>query len=458
MNYSTTSRATGANVEDAQQAVSKADLADVADTRKPMRLGLWALAIGLGGFMAWATFAPLNNGVPTQGTVILASKRKPVQHLTGGLVSEFLVHEGEVVKADQVLARLNPAVSRASFTAVRQNYLTLSATQSRLLAELAGAKSITFSEEILKSDDAVVRAQVQIQRQVFDSRRESLESALRELEASREGQANALKGLEAQLEGRRRQVAVLQEQVRALTPLTAEGYSPRMRLMDLERDLAGQQASITDLMENINRLRSTLVELRSRAETRVQEYRKESSTLLAQVHRELQGEREKFNAVTEDLERTEIRAPVDGQVVGLMLQSAGAVLPPGQKLMDIVPQNEPLILEAKIPPLQVDRVRVGQHTDVRFSGFVRTPTLVVDGRVLSISHDVLTEPYPAPGGSPTYYLARLEITPEGMEKLGGRQMQAGMQAEVLIKTGETTMLRYLMAPLTKRVAASLKED
>jgi protease secretion system membrane fusion protein len=222
--------------------------------------------------------------------------------------------------------------------------------------------------------------------------------------------------------------------------------------------LAGQQASITDLMENINRLRSTLVELRSRAETRVQEYRKESSTLLAQVHRELQGEREKFNAVTEDLERTEIRAPVDGQVVGLMLQSAGAVLPPGQKLMDIVPQNEPLILEAKIPPLQVDRVRVGQHTDVRFSGFVRTPTLVVDGRVLSISHDVLTEPYPAPGGSPTYYLARLEITPEGMEKLGGRQMQAGMQAEVLIKTGETTMLRYLMAPLTKRVAASLKED
>jgi protease secretion system membrane fusion protein len=408
--------------------------------------------------MAWATFAPLNSGVPVPGTVTLASKRKPVQHLSGGLVSEFLVHEGEVVKAQQVLAKLNPALSRASFTVVRQNVLTLSATESRLMAELAGEPTVRFSPEILDAEDDVVKVHVQIQRQVFQSRREALQSSLRELEASREGQANLLKGLEAQLEGRRRQVGLLQEQLRGLGPLTAEGYSPRLRLLDMERDLAGQQAAILDTQENINRLRSSLVELRSRAETRLQEYRRESSTQLAQVHRELQGEREKLRAVTEELDRTEIRAPVDGQVVGLQIQSVGAVVPPGQKLMDIVPINEPLVVEAKVPPQHIDRVRIGQHTDVRFSGFARTPQLVVDGQLQSISRDVLTEQYPMPGGSPSYYLARVEITPDGMQKLGGRQMQPGMQTEVLIKTGESTLLRYLMTPLTRRIAASMKED
>lgn len=445
-------------VQDVQAVETTSDTSSVADTRKPMRLGLWALTIGLGGFMAWAAFAPLDSGVPTQGTVTVATKRKPVQHLTGGLVSEFLVHEGQVVKAQEVLARLNPSVSRANFTAVRQNFLTLSATESRLLAELAGARTVEFAREILEADDPVVAAQVQIQRQVFQSRRDALESGLKEIASAADGQGNVLKGLEAQLQGRLRQVSLLQEQIKSLASLTDEGYSPRMRLMEMERDLAGQLASVTDLRENINRIRASLQELQNRAETRRQDYRKESSTLLAQVHRELQGEREKFRAVTEDLERTEIRAPVAGQVVGLQIQSAGAVLPPGQKLMDIVPLDEPLVLEAKIPPMHIDRVRIGQHTDVRFSGFARTPQIVVDGQVLSISKDVLTEPYPMPGGSPTYYLARVEITPDGMQKLGNRQMQPGMQAEVLIKTGERSMLGYLLGPLTKRIAASMKEE
>ena len=154
------------------------------------------------------------------------------------------------------------------------------------------------------------------------------------------------------------------------------------------------------------------------------------------------------------MERTIIRSPAEGQVVGLMAQAVGAVIGSGQKIMDIVPQNETLVLEAKIPPHLIDRVAVGERTDVRFNTFAHSPQLVVDGIVTSVSGDLLTD---QPTGM-TYYLARVNVTSEGMKILGDRQMLAGMPAEVVIITGERSMLVYLLRPLLKRMASSMKEE
>ena len=161
-------------------------------------------------------------------------------------------------------------------------------------------------------------------------------------------------------------------------------------------------------------------------------------------------------AITGELGRTQIKAPVDGQVVGLTMSSLGGVVSPGQRLMDIVPVGQALVLDAKVPPAVIDRIKQGDATEVRFSSFANTPTLVVEGKVMSLSHDVISEQ--VPGGVISFYPARVEITPAGMKALGPRALQPGMQAEVLIKTGERTLLAYLLHPLTKRIAAAMIEE
>jgi protease secretion system membrane fusion protein len=162
-------------------------------------------------------------------------------------------------------------------------------------------------------------------------------------------------------------------------------------------------------------------------------------------------------AAQEELARTVIRAPAGGQVVGVSPQlTIGGIVQPGDRLMDIVPEGEPLLLEARIEPHLIDRVQAGLETDIRFNAFSHSPQLVVQGKVVSVSGDLLTDRQG--GTNMSYYLARVEVTPEGMETLGGRRMQPGMPAEVIIRTGERSLLTYLLGPLTKRLAASMTEE
>jgi protease secretion system membrane fusion protein len=198
-----------------------------------------------------------------------------------------------------------------------------------------------------------------------------------------------------------------------------------------------------------------VAELSQRSMSRKQEYRKEIESQLADVTREVQSDAERFIAATADLDRTEIKSPASGQVVGLSVQTVGAVLQPGQKLLDVVPDRQTLLLEAHIPPHLIDKIQNGLPTDIRFNTFAHSPQLVVQGKVLSVSGDLLADP-----ANPqfSYFLARVQVTPEGMKTLGTRQMQPGMPAEIVIKTGERSLLTYLLHPLTKRMAASLKEE
>jgi protease secretion system membrane fusion protein len=218
--------------------------------------------------------------------------------------------------------------------------------------------------------------------------------------------------------------------------------------------MADVMGSISEALGGQARMRSAILETRQRIQTQRAEYRKEVESQLAEVQREVEAEQERFKAVAEDLVRTEIRAPAAGQVVGLTVQSAGAVIAPGQKIMDIVPRNETLMLDAQIPPHVIDRVRPDQPVDVRFSGFAHSPQLVVEGTLVSLSTDILVDE----ATRVPYYLGRVAITPEGLRQLGNRQLQPGMQAEVVIRGGERSLLTYLLHPLTKRIAASMKEE
>jgi protease secretion system membrane fusion protein len=445
-------------VQDAQVVTSNEDDGPRAssDTRAVARTGLLVLAVGFGGFLLWAGLAPLDEGVPTMGMVTLDTKRKTVQHLSGGIVKEVLVQEGQQVKEGQPLLRLEGAVAKANYEAVRQRYLGYRAMQSRLFAEQAGRDSIDFHPDVKATmNDPLIMQQVNTQQQLIQARRAALAADLQGIEESMQGLKEQLGSYQNILVQRRSQLALLTEELTNTRGMVKEGYAPRNRQLELERMVAESNAAIADLTGNSLRVSRQVAELTQRSLARKQEYRKEIESQLSDVTREVQSDVEKFVAVTADLDRMEIKAPANGQVVGLTVQTVGAVLQAGQKLLDVVPDQQTLLLEAHIPPHLIDKVQTGLMADIRFNSFAHSPQLVVDGKVMSVSGDLLTDPQQP---QYSYYLARVQVTAGGMKTLGARQMQPGMPAEIVIKTGERSLLTYLMHPLTKRMAASMKEE
>lgn len=428
-----------------------------ADTASIARKALWALGIGFGGFLIWAALAPLDEGVPTSGMVAIDTKRKAIQHLTGGIVKEVLVREGEMVKEGQVLVRLDEAVTKANYESARQRYLGLSAMQTRLRAEQSEASKLVFDKDVLDAvaADPYVAQQVNNQRQLFDTRRAGLQSDLQGLQESMEGVKAQRDAARLMLVQRQQQLALLKEELTNTRELVKDGYAPRNRQLELERMVADVQANIADLTGNSIRTERAIAELGQRMSSRKAEYRKEVESQLADVAREVQADAEKFVAEKANLQRVEIRSPSAGQVVGLTVQTVGGVVQPGQKLMDVVPDEQALLLETRIAPHLIDKVHAGLSADIRFNTFAHSPQLVVEGKVLSVSGDLLTDPQ---NPQIAYYLARLQVTPQGMKSLGQRQMQPGMPAEVVVKTGERSMLKYLLNPLLKRLAGSMKEE
>ncbi len=366
------------------------------DTRSPIRLGIWILLVGFGGFLLWAALAPLDEGVPCQGTVSIATKRKVVANLRGGSVEKVFVKEGQLVREGDVLMKLDAQTAKARYDEVHQHYLGMRATADRLIAEMKGAGSITFHKDLQSDlDRSLAEQNMQNQRRLFLSRMQSLK--------------------------------IINDQLNGMKALVKEGFAPVSQQRDLE-------LKISDFMTN-------------------------TASQLAQVQLEVGADAEKTRALAQELADTEVRAPASGQVVGLQIQSVGAVIQPGQKIMDIVPLNEGLLIDAKVSPQLIDSIRKGLPVEVSFFSFAHSPQLVVNGEVESVSRDIVTDPGVnpmMPGAS--YYLARVFVTAEGMKTLGKRQMQPGMPVQVIVKTGERSLLTYLVDPLFKRITVSMKEE
>ncbi len=441
----------------ARDATDVEDARPKTDTRPVIRLGFWVLVVGFGLFMAWAAWAPLDEGVAAPATVSVETRRKPIQHLQGGVIKSVEVKEGQEVHEGDPLVVLDDSAVRATYEAIRQNYLSQRALESRLIAEATNTSTITFHPDLLEHPDAVAQQLMAVQQQVLAARHAAQSAEFAAADQSIAGYETQIAGLRRILENRRQQAALQSRQLDNVKGLAEEGFAPRNQALQLEQQQADLRASMNDLETNIARAGNAILEIKQRVAQRKQEYVKEVSSQLADVRREVQANQERLAAISADLSRMVLRAPVDGQVVGLALaQRGGGIVTPGQRLMDISPKDEPLLLDARVPPQVIDRVRSGDAVDVRFNAFANTPTLVVHGRVMSLAHDALTEQMG--NGVISYYLARVELTPEGMKALGQRSMQPGMPAEVLIKTGERPLLTYLLHPLTKRIAAAMTEE
>jgi protease secretion system membrane fusion protein len=430
-----------------------------ANNKTPARLGILVLLLGLGGFLLWAILAPLDEGVPTDGVVNIESNHRAVQHLTGGIISKIMVREGQEVNAGDILFTLDDTAVKARFDEVRQRYMGLLAHESRLLAEKSGVTSIPFHEDLIKNrDDPYIQQLMLNQSQLLRARQQALAADVEAMRESIQGQMVLIEGYKGVLASYQSQAALLNDQLSGIRQLVTEGFAPRNQQNELEQKLAQAYGQIASVESNILHSQKSILELKQRINARQQSEKKEIDTEMAQVKLAVQADAEKYKPLKDELQRITVTSPAAGQVVGLKVHTIGAVIQPGQKIMDIVPFGEPLILDAKIPPHLIDKIHIGQDADIRFSTFSNSPQLLLDGKVKTVSTDLLMDPADGAQLPFSYYLARVSITPEGMKALGDRRLQPGMPVQIVIRTGERTLLAYIMHPLIKRIAASMKEE
>lgn len=428
-----------------------------AEIAKVNRIGMWVLGLGLGGFILFAAFVPLDEGVPTQGLVSIDTKRKAIQHLQGGIVKEVLVSEGQAVTQNQTLIKLVDEMVRAQYETIRQQFFNLKIIEARLLAEQAGSSVITFDPELTEMalKDKQLNHQFKLQKQLLQARRSSLDSVLGALRESSIGQRSIVE-TSGQIDiNRSAQLNSLEKDLVGVRNLVEDGYAPMSKRHELERGVSEIKSSIAENKANQIRAKQAILEIEQRQMSLRADFMKEVEQGLTQIRPDIQSQAEKYKAATQELERTEIKSPVAGQVVGLSVQTVGSVVQAGQRMMEIVPSEEKLVLETKIPPHLIDRVKMGDQVDVRFSSFSDSPQLVVPGVLKTLSSDALTD---NTQNAMPYYLARVHVTEEGLKSLGSKKMQPGMPVEIVIKTGSRTLLKYLVSPLTKRIAASMKEQ
>lgn len=441
-----------------QPAGAKAAAADASkapiNVRQALRTGLWLLGAGLGSFVLWAALAPLDEGVPSPAMIVVDTAAKQIQHPTGGVVARVAVREGQRVAPGDVLIELSDIDTKANSDATRILWVSLSAMEARLKAEQAGAQRVTYPPELLAlTADALAQQQMALQDQLFASRRSALASELSVLGQAAAGAQASLAGLRQSLVAREQQKALGEQELSAVRQMVADGFMPRNRQSELERGGAEITAQLADLRASMARLNESLTEARLRQLQRQQEHRSQVEAQLAETRREAGAQAERLKSAREAQARTVIVAPVAGSVVGLTVQTAGGVVAPGARIMEIVPDDSKLVIEAQIPPHLVDRVRAGLPADINLHAFVNLPQLVVPGRVTSVSATSLSDPVTRL----PYFLARIEVTAEGKTSLKGRDLQPGMPADVVVKTGERSMLNYMVRPLLRHLSDALKE-
>jgi len=438
------------------EAAVDAEQARLSDTRSPIRMGFWVLIVGFGLFMLWAAYAPLDEGVSASAVVAVETRRKPIQHMQGGVVKRLAVRDGAEVAEGDVLVELDDSVASANYENTLQAYLTQRALESRLLAESRGASTISFHPDLANSKDPLAEQHMALQQQLFTARRASQNADIAALEETGKSFEQQIVGMRQMLASRRAQQALQNKQFEAVSALAEEGFAPRNQALQLEQSQAEMRSSLAEMEANIQRLQSSAAESRLRLSQRRQEYAKEVSGTLAEVRGQVQANQEKLAAVGLELRRMHIRAPVAGQVIAMDVSGPGSVVAAGHRLMDILPSGETMLLDVKIPPHVIDRVAVGDEVEVRFSSFTSSPHLVVLGKLISLSGDAIAE---SSGGiTSSHYNGRVELTPAGLKALGNNVVLPGMTADVLVKSGERSLLTYLMHPLTKRISASMTEQ
>lgn len=427
------------------------------DARGYARLGWVIVLIGVVGFLIWATLAPLDKGVPLAGVVVKESSRKAVQYLQGGIVQDILVKDGDYVKAGQVLVRMNNVQVKSALDMSLAQYITSRVTEARLLAELGSKSTITFPPQLKQyKDNPQVDGLLALQSSLLHSRVAGLQSELAGADENIAGIAAQAKGLEDSQASKKEQLTLLKEQIDNTRSLADEGYLPRNRFLELQRNYVQLTGAIAEDAGNINRARRQIAELNLRKAQRMDDYQKEVRTLLVDVQREAESLEGRLEGQAFDAGSVDVKAPVDGVVIGSAVFTRGGVVGAGARLMEIVPTEDSLVVEGQLAVNLVDKVHVGLPVDLIFAAFNTNSTPHISGTVIQVAADRSVDEH---NGNP-YYKVRARVAPEGLKMITAKKMNVipGMPVEMFVKTGERSMMSYLLKPVFDRAKSSMSED
>lgn len=416
-------------------------------------VGMLVVLVTFGLFGSWAAFAPLDSAAMAPGVVTVQTYRKTIQHLEGGIVRDLLVRDGDIVKTGDPLIVLDETQVRAEFEMTKSQLIASQAMEARLLAERDDLPGVDFSG-MIELDSPRAREARDGETQVFNARRGSRLGEIAVLE-KRIGQLHEqINGLKAMIGTKGSLDKSYRKEIRELNELLAEGFVDKQRLIEQERNLDKLKSEVADHQSEITKTRLQISETELQILQLNKDFNSEVVNQLAEVQTRIFDLQEKMSALEDRLSRAVIRAPVDGMILGMTVHTIGGVVSPATPLLDIVPSVSDLIIEAQVSPMDIDRVDIGKSADVRFSAFNSATTPVIKGVVTQVSADRLMN---QETGMP-YYLARISLTEEGARMLGALKLLPGMPAEVLINTGERTMLQYLLQPAKNLVAKSMIED
>lgn len=424
------------------------------DHKRAQRWGWALLTVGFGGFLAWALLAPLDAGITAAGTVVVSGNRKAVQPLVAGKIVAILAKDGDRVTAGQVLVRFDDTQSRSQLDIAKGQWFTSLATQARLTAERTGSEAPDFSAD-LKNESADPRAlaAMSLQSQLFATRRKSLSTELAAMKEHMRGLELQMQGTEASMRAKQDQLGVLREQLRNLQNLADDGFMPRIRVQDQERTLSAMSGAIAEDIGSIGRSRQSIAEIKIRMLSREQDVRKEVEAQLSDIQRDASSFNSRLQGLQFDVLNTEVKSPATGLVMGVAVHTIGGVVAAGTPMMEIVPRDEVLKIEAQIPPHLIDKIKPGLPVDILFTAFDQASTPKIAGYLAQVSADVMMDPKT----NLPFFKASIDVTPEGMVKLKKNEIRAGMPAEIFVRSGERTAMNYLLKPLMDRVQRSMTE-
>jgi HlyD family type I secretion membrane fusion protein len=424
---------------------------DAEDAKPLIRAGLLAIGLGAAAFGAWAAFAPLSGAIIAPGYVKVDLNRKVVQHQEGGTISAIRVRDGDRVKQGQELVVLDDVRIDAQLDLLRTQLDAERAKAARLEAERAYAARPVFPAELMKrKSDSKVEEQLARELTLFRARRDALETQIAVLRRQIEETRGEIAALAEQLAAEERALKLQKEELAANQRLLDQGYVQKTRVLTLNRAVAEYEARHGEHRAQLSQARQRSQELELRILSMRNGYAQSAADELKESTSRIFDLEERIRPSRDAAFRQKITAPIEGEVVGLRVFSVGAVVGPRDVLMEIVPEDKRLIIEARIRPEDINHVRSGSAADVRLTAYQQRTTPLVQGTVTYVSGDRLVE---SQTGVP-YYTVHVDVPPEA---LGDLRLQAGMPAEVFVRTDERTTFDYLLAPVTSYFRRAMRE-
>lgn len=415
-------------------------------------IGMIIVLVVFVGFGGWAATAPIDSAALAPGVVTVAGNRKTIQHLEGGIINQFHVKDGDSVKVGDPLLLLDDTQPRAELQILKGQLFVWLAQEARFVAERDDKPEILFSDALLVDDPRAKEAR-DLEVEQFKVRRVSRDGEIEVLQQRVEQLNSQVDGLKALVNSKKTLIKSYDEEIEDNVALLSQGFVDKQRLRDLQRlkesligEVSEHSASIAGVTVQIGETKLQILQLRK-------EFNTEVVNQLAEAQGKLFDVRERIAAVEDRVRRAKVTAPVAGVVMGLGFHTLGGVVAPGSPILDIVPEDSKLLIEARVSPIDIDRVTTGMLSDVRLSAFKSALTPVIEGEVITVSADRLV----AEDGAP-YYLARVALKQSSLDALDGMLLVPGMPAEVLINTGSRTLLEYLVQPATDAFARSMIED